>query len=80
MFGIIAATAPKPTMVHFKVGSRSTELALPSVALEYLLAELVVGLSFEPDPRTLWGEFHQLAFEWCTSARNSCCCACGKNL
>jgi len=66
-------------VVDVKILSGTTDLALPTIATQYLLLELFVGLGIKPQARALGSNPHHDAFS-VTSWRKDCRCSLDRNL
>ena len=75
--GIVTTLAPRADVVNLKIESRSAVLAAPTVALEYLAPQLLIGswAEFQPWPLGM-RLIHELA---CTCSKISAFCGSGRN-
>ena len=76
---IRALLAAKLLVMDLQVLPRTTDLALPAIATQYLFSELVVRFGIEPQARSLGSNPVHEAFS-VTSCRKACRCSPGKNL
>jgi hypothetical protein len=76
---VVALLAAKLLVVDLKVLSRATDLALPSVAAQYLSSQRVVRFGIKPQAGSLESHLLHDAFPvtWC---RNTCRWSPGRNL
>ena len=66
-------------VVDLQVLSGATDLALPSVAAQYLFSKLFVGFGVKPQTRSLGSNPLHETFS-ATSCRKACRCSPGRNL
>lgn len=67
--GIISKQAPWADVMHLKIVRSSAALAAPPISLEHLLAQLMISIWREPNPRPFGSQRSHDALR--TSARNS---------
>ena len=77
MLGVVAEPAPRLDVVDLEVGRAAAGLAVPAVPLQYLLAELAIGLGIELEAGTAREQASHEALLSCS--RNCFCCAGGRN-
>lgn len=66
---IISKRAPRAEVMHLKIGRRPTVLAAPPISLKHLLAQLMIGIQRELNPRPFGSQGTHDALR--ASARNS---------
>jgi hypothetical protein len=77
-FGIVARLATKFFVMNLEVGPGAARLAPPPVATQHLLAEMVVVLRIEPQPRLLWPDPLHATFS-ATESKNTFLSSPGRN-
>ena len=75
--GVVAEAAPGMYVVNLEIGRAAAVLAAPGVPLQYLLAELAIGLGIELEA---WAAREQASHEAFLSCSKNCfCCGGGRN-
>ena len=77
MLGVVAEAAPGVDVMNLEVGRAAAGLAVPAVPLQYLLAELAIGLGIELEAWTAREQTSHEAFLSCS--KNCFCCGGGRN-
>ncbi len=72
LLGVVAQSASWVDVVDLEVGRAAAALAAPAVALQYLLAQLTIGLRLKAEPGAAVDQTSHEALLSCS--RNSCLC------
>ncbi len=65
MLSVVSELAPRVDVMNVEFTRTPAALAAPAVPLQYLLAQLFIGLGVKPKPRPSWKEAGHAALHMC---------------